>query len=442
MLIKFSLENWMSFRDEATFSMVASRERQHGERLPKVGKYNLRLLPIAAVYGGNASGKTNLFKALNFARDMVVEGTKPENLIAVEAFRLDSVRPEAPSRFAFELLINDTIYDFSFSLDRRIVHEERLVEILSASERVLYERKGDQVTFDASLDEDLFLKFAFQGTRENQLFITNAVHQKVEQFKPVYDWFRHNLVLIAPDARFEPFEQFLEEESPTYGLFNATLAGLDTGIVHLGGEPVSFDNLPWPDELKTKIQEEVKDGVTMRVQMNPGYQRYLITRKAGKPVAKKMVAYHRDASGKEVEFDMQHESDGTTRIIDMLPMFLVLAAQTTSKTVVIDELDRSLHTLLTRQLLENYLASCGPQTRSQLLFTTHDVLVMDQKLLRRDEMWITERDKEGGSSLLSFSEYKDVRYDKDLRKSYLQGRMGGVPRILLPSGVGDEGSGG
>lgn len=85
------------------------------------------------------------------------------------------------------------------------------------------------------------------------------------------------------------------------------------------------------------------------------------------------------------------------------------------------------------RLLEAYLASCFADTRSQLLLTTHDVLLMDQQLLRRDEMWVAERKPKGASTLVSFAEYKDVRYDKDIRKSYLQGRLGGIPRILLSS---------
>ena len=99
------------------------------------------------------------------------------------------------------------------------------------------------------------------------------------------------------------------------------------------------------------------------------------------------------------------------------------------KVYVIDEIDRSLHPLLIRQLLEEYLSNCSTETRTQLLLTTHNVMLMDQQLLRRDEMWVAERDGAGVSSLFSFSEYKDVRYDKDIRKSYLQGRMGGIPRI-------------
>ena len=85
--------------------------------------------------------------------------------------------------------------------------------------------------------------------------------------------------------------------------------------------------------------------------------------------------------------------------------------------------------MLIRQLLEEYLSNCSTKTRTQLLLTTHNVMLMDQQLLRRDEMWVAERDGAGVSSLFSFSEYKDVRYDKDIRKSYLQGRMGGIPHI-------------
>ncbi len=135
--------------------------------------------------------------------------------------------------------------------------------------------------------------------------------------------------------------------------------------------------------------------------------------------------------GTEAKFEMRQESDGSQRIIDLLPEFLDISASGSKKVYVIDELDRSLHTHLTRRLIQGYLSSCSAKSRAQLLMTTHDVLLMDQQLLRRDEMWVAERNTDGISSLFSFSEFKDVRYDKDIRKSYLQGRLGGIPRILL-----------
>jgi uncharacterized protein len=191
MIISFSIENWMSFSDSVSFSMVASRERQHGERVSKVSKYQTRILPVAAIYGGNASGKTNFFKALNFVKLMVVKGVGPDGLIPVEPYRLDSASIEKPSRFRLELLIDEIIYEFSFAVTRKAVLEEKLVQITSTSEKVLYDRQGDIPNFDSTLGKDQFLHFAFKGTRDNQLFVTNSVSQKVDVFRPVYDWFKN-----------------------------------------------------------------------------------------------------------------------------------------------------------------------------------------------------------------------------------------------------------
>ncbi len=430
MLINFTLENWRSFRKPATFSMVASREKQHGERLARVERYKLRLLPVAAIYGGNASGKTNFFAALNFARNLIVRGTRPDELIPVETFRLDAKSGQKATRFNFELLVGDSIYEYDFAVNQERVVEERLVEVRPTTEKELFARNLDEIRFDPALNKDQFLHFAFKGTRENQLFLTNAVQQKVETFKPVYDWFKDNLVLVAPDSRFEPFEQFLQEDSPLYSTMKKSLELLDTGVAELGGEETSFDSLPLPESLRNQLRSELKEGQRLRI-MSPDHERFVFTRKDGEIVAKKLVTYHQNSGGELVKFEMAQESDGTQRVIDLLPAFLEVSAKNSAKVYVIDEVDRSLHTLLTQQLLQGYLDACSPENRSQLLLTTHDVLLMDQDLLRRDEMWVAERDAGGGSSLLSFSEYKDVRNDKDIRKSYLQGRLGGVPRLLI-----------
>jgi AAA15 family ATPase/GTPase len=431
MLISFKLENWMSFRDQITFSMVASRERQHGERVPKLGKYQTRVLPIAAIYGGNAAGKTNFFKALSFAKALVVRGTQPDSLIPIEPFRLNAQAADQPSKFTFELLTDEMIYEFSFAVTRKHVLEEKLVVITSTSETVLYHRINGKPNFDTSLSKEPFLQFAFQGTRDNQLFLTNSVSQKVDTFRPVYSWFKDTLELVAPDSRFEPFEHFLDEGHPLYATMNQMLPQLDTGISHLGGEEIPFDNLPLPEPYKLMLQEDVKESMTVRMLTEPINERYTVTRTGDELVAKKLVTFHPKADGTEAKFDIRQESDGSQRIIDLLPAFLELSTQVSKKVYVIDEVDRSLHTLLTHKLLDAYLATCSTETRTQLLLTTHDVLLMDQNLLRRDEMWVAERDASGNSSLLSFSEYKDIRYDKDIRKSYLQGRLGGIPRILL-----------
>lgn len=438
MLIKFTVNNWMSFHNEASFSMIASREKQHRDRLPSVNKYKLKLLPIAGIYGGNASGKTNFFKAINFVRELVVKGTQPDAPILIEPFLLDIKNSEQPTCFSFELLIDELIYEFSFSATRKLIVEEKLVQVNSNSETILYHRHNGQPHFDNVFAKDQFLEFAFKGTRDNQLFLTNSVSQKVNNFRSIYDWFKDNLVLIAPDSRFASFEHFLDEGHTLYATMNKMLSQLDTGIAHLGGEVLPLNNIPLPEQLKTKIQEDVKEGMTVRMLDALSNQRFVVTRKNGELIVKKLITYHPKPDGGEAKFEMHQESDGSQRVIDLLPAFLEISAKFSKKIYVIDEVDRSLHTILTRQLLEVYLDSCSAETRAQLLFTTHDVLLMDQQLFRRDEMWVAERDREGGSKLFSFSEYKDVRYDKDIKKSYLQGRLGGIPRVLVARLISKE----
>ena len=431
MLVSFSLENWMSFRNRETISMVGSRERQHGDRIPKIKKYQTRILPIAAIYGGNASGKTNLFKALSFAKTLVVKGIQPYGLIPVEPFRLDAMGAEQPSRFEFELLAGEIIYEFSFAVTRKAVLSEKLVAITSTSEKVLYDRRNGKPNFHKSLANDLFLQFAFNGTRDNQLFLTNSVSQKVVNFLPVYEWFNDNLELVAPDSRFGPFDMFFDEAQPLYSTMNVMLRRLDTGIARLGSVEIPFESIRLPEFLRTGLQEEIDEGETVRLLADPMNERLVVTRRDGELIARKLVAYRSGPDGTETKFEINQESDGTQRVIDMLPAFLDLSAQHSKKVYVIDEVDRSLHSLLTRSLIEAYLDTCSAESRAQLLLATHDSLLMDQHLLRRDEMWVAERDNTGSSNLICFSEYEDARYYKDIRKSYLQGRLGGIPRILI-----------
>lgn len=438
MIVSFSIENWMSFRDPVSFSMVASRERQHGERVPRAGKYQMRILPVAAVYGANASGKTNFFRALNFVRDLVVKGTHPDRLIPVEPYRLVSGYLKKPSRFKLELLVEEIIYEFSFSATREAVIEERLVQITSTSEKTLYDRQGDKPNLHRSLDKDLFLHFAFQGTRDNQLFLTNSVFQKVDAFRPVYDWFRNSLQLVAPHSTYQGFHYLLDAQHPMSDATNKMLSQLDTGISHLGLEKVPFDSIPFEENFKNDLYEKIEEG--RYIGASSGYERFVFTRTGGEVLANKLVAFHPRPDGTDARFELHQESEGSRRVIDLLPAFLAESQYFGLKRVyVIDELDRSLHPLLTRNLVETYLSGCKPESRTQLIFTTHDVSLMDQHLFRRDEMWVTEKNFEGNSDIFSFNDYKGIRYDKDIRKSYLEGRLGGVPLFFSSDTAIDHG---
>lgn len=430
MLIRFAIKNWMSFRDQATLSMIASRERQHGQRVARPRK-NLGVLPIASIYGANASGKSNLFKALNFAKQFIVHGTQIDQVIAVQSFRLDAQTQQEPSEFVFEVLVGDTIYDYRFVVTHQQVVMERLSLLRPTTEQVIFERHQQTVeAIHVPHNEHSFWKFIKQAIRPNQLLLTTAIQLQHAPFLSLFYWFRDTLLLIAPDARFDDFERFVDKQHRHFDQMNHILRVLDTGIYELSGQEVPLSLVPLPDEIKTKLQSDIPEGATARIVDLVGSERIIVTRRNGELTAQKIVAMHERSDGGYEAFGMGQESDGTNRIIDLLPAILEAADQLTPHVVVIDEIDRSLHTMITHQLVQHFLGSCTQDTRSQLLLTVHDVLLMDQDIFRRDEMWVTERRSDGASTLTSLCEYSDVRYDKDIRKSYLQGRFGGIPRVF------------
>ncbi len=432
MLLSFTIENWTSFREPVTFSMIAGRERRHGERVPRLKKYKTMVLPIAAIYGGNASGKSNFFKAIYFARQFVLNGTMPDELIPIEPFLLDAEAIQRPSRFVFEIMIKETIYEYGFSVTKTRVLEEKLVEIGTTCEKILYHRRNGRNEIDKSIEssDSRFFDFVFRATRENQLFLTSSVFQNANEFRCVYDWFKTKLELIAPNAHFVALEQFYIKEHPWYNIMNTMLQSLDTGISRLNFEDVSFENSSIPGQLKIVLQKNIKEGESISLANNDN-ERLVVTKENGTLVVKKLVTYHTDTNGKAIKFEIYQESDGSIRLIDLLPAFIGASSRNTGSVYVIDEIDRSLHTLLTSRLINMYLASCSVESRSQMLLTTHDISLMDRRIFRRDEIWATDKDVSGNSILIPFCIYKDIRFDKDIRKSYLLGRMGGIPRIML-----------
>jgi AAA15 family ATPase/GTPase len=431
MLISFSVENWKSFRDEAKFSMIATTDSNYEERLPFLKEYDAKVLPIASIYGGNASGKTNFFKAFEFVQYLILEGTRPDNPIPREFFLLNPECAYKPSSFLFEILINDIIYKFSFSVNNKEILEEKLTEVSPNNdvEETLYHRNNNQPNFHSKLVDKERLNFVFRGTRDNQLFLTNSVSQNIEDFKHIYNWFRNSLVLIRPDSKFIPFEHIFDKDQQLHEKMNQTLSSLDTGIAELGGESIPFSNLQLDSRFynKDEIQNDIKEGETRRV-IDISDNFFAITRKEKEVIAEKLVTYHKNSNGQNIKFEILQESDGSRRLIDLLPAFLDIASHGAKKIYFIDEIDRSLHPNLTKELIERYLLDCNPELRSQLLFTTHAALLLDEDLLRWDEMWLTERNFKGESRLYPVSDYyEDVSKDKNLLQSYLRGRMGGIP---------------
>ncbi len=245
-LISFTVKNWMSFKEEVTLSMVAAVEAaspseedsQHLQRLPEIKQYDFKVLPVAAIYGGNASGKSNLIKAIKFAKEFVVEVTQPDALIPVDYYLLDSECQKLPTEFKFEILVNEKVYEFSFSVTRKEVMEEKLIEILpTEEEKILYHRfQGEIKLIDDSLKQDKFLDVFSQTTRDNQLFLTNCITQNDQNFKPIYNWFRDSIEILSPNFRSLILGEFLEEDDQFSFTMNKIISELDTGIISLKGK--------------------------------------------------------------------------------------------------------------------------------------------------------------------------------------------------------------
>lgn len=430
MIISFSVSNYLSFKDKVTFSMECTRETQKKERLPYIDKYKCSILPIASIYGGNASGKTNFVSALKTAQSIVVRGTQIEEMIPVQTFLLDRACAGRPSCFTFVLCIKDKFFEYGFEVTRKGVEAEWLIEILKTTENELFRRKKDKITsWHTKFKKNKRLEVVFEGTRNNQLFLTNSVDQNVAEFKEIYNWFRNTLVIIEPHTKFRAYNELIAEEAPLYSLIHQALLGLDTGITKLGEELIAFDSLPIPPEM-SKHLERMPPGSVTNVEV--GRERFVVHHSSkGELKAGKIISFHRDNNGDEIPFDYRQESDGTQRVVDLLPAFIEASQKQLTKVYIIDELDRSLHSVLTRKLIQSYLNGCSVDSRSQLIFTTHDLMLMNQNLLRRDEMSVMERDEKESSQLYTISDYKDVRSDTDIRKSYMQGRFGGIPNILM-----------
>lgn len=425
MLLGLSVENWLSFKDKTEFSMIATREQQHGDRLFELNHYKNRVLPIAAIYGANASGKTNFIKIMSTARNFILNGSRPEEVLPVYPYLLDDDCVKKPSRFSVGLLIDGTIYEYAFVVDRKQVIEEKLSEVQPKKEKVLFHRESNEIVFSEEIEDQEFLRFVYKGTRKNQLFLTSSVFQNAKHFKKIFDWF-DNIEIITPDATFQLFEKFFDETSPLYNDINNYFKNCDVGIDKIECEEIPFSSLSLPLDTRSFLSN-IPEGRTFRVQV--GHERILVTKKNGNILSKRIISVHTNEQGQNVKFNLTDESDGTLRAIDLFPAFSELCTDS-SKIYIVDEIDRSLHPLLVKHLIEMYLDSCNSSKKGQLIFTTHDTNLISQKIFRRDEIWVIDRNKFKSSEFISFSDFENIRKDKDIRKSYMDGRFGGIPTLM------------
>ncbi len=448
MLLYFAVENWMSYRDEACLSMLGSLERQHKETLTKLPGWRSKCaLPVVAIYGGNASGKTAMFKALAALRSMATTDVGVDGLLPVDPFRLDG-RNERTS-FDATFLAGSNVYRLYLEVKPTAVVYESLELVREKSNVLLYERdssgKEDSVYKfkDEFFKDSSHISYVAQATRANRLFLESAVAQNVSELSEPHGWFANTLELVGVGSQAWSFAKAAGTQEGFLDFAGETLSRLDTGVSKLIAEPVGLDALPKNALLHRNISELEPDEVITVVQdVEPGdygFEMLIARAKDGEPDVQRLRTVHVGPDGKEHVFSLGMESSGTQRLMGLLPMLFDIAGMgglTESKVYVVDELDRCMHTMLTKQLVSDFLKGCGAKSRKQLLFTTHDLLLMDQSIMRRDEMYVAQRGMDGRSELVGLAEFKDIRFDKDLVRSYLDGRFGGIPMIGMVGSCG------
>lgn len=428
MLLSFSVTNWKSFKDKTTLSMMAGKETQHASHIQHVPEYQLNVLPVSVVFGANASGKSNLVKALSFAAGQIVSTNFDENEnIPLDYFRLDPECAETPCGFEFTLIISEVLYKYTFEFLNGKIYSEKLVRYQGKRATIIYERQLNE-----------FTKFAPKFPKEAKSFLSRVLSPKLalsfmsqnvpeglDELKKIYDWFRYSLVIITPNSRIIRFD---DNSMPTEKL-SYVMSKIDTGVSRIAFEPRPLEACHlFPDEVEG-IKKSLLSGAKAIWSTNAMDEFYKFEMSEGELVASKMISYHKSACGKEVPFDICENSDGTRRCLHLFPAFNNLIKLGADCCYVIDEMDRSLHTNLVKQLLASFLETRNQDTRSQLIMTNHDVWQMDQNILRRDEIWLIERNSESGASeLCALNEYR-IRSDRVLPKLYLEGQLGGVPQL-------------
>ncbi|MBK5201940.1 MAG: ATP-binding protein, partial [Spirochaetaceae bacterium] len=456
--IKFSVSNFLSFKDSQSLSMQSNKSNRLKHHM--IVSKNNRILKSALLFGANASGKSNFIKAIDFARELVLKGDTSRVVSDKKYFRIDSNNKNKPGIFQFDIELNDRYYSYGFALSY-ITNEvlgEWLIDI-TTTENIIFSRTLNENKEEYSTESNLTINGNNQKTRFNiylndfkkkemsNLLILSDLAKRTSDIeechilRSIMKWFS-SIVVIYPNTHNDVLK--VKTVLANDEIFDTFLDGLDTGIEQSIIKDIDFKNAlkDLPDSLKDDLIKDVLNSFnkdinrTVIFNMN-GNVFFIKGEKTStgeiKPITRTIVFNH---GNNDDYFEFKDESDGTRRIFDLLPL---LSIENEDSLILIDELDQSLHTKLAQLFYELFMNSCKG-IKKQLIFTTHDILLMDLDLERQDEIWFIEREKDHSSKLYSLSDYK-VRSDtkSKLGNDYLLGRYGAIPVLDKEScWVGDD----
>lgn len=454
MLLQFSVENVLSFKDRAVLSMVAAEGVEHTEeqvvRLPGL---DLPVLKIAAIYGANASGKSNLVRALSVLRRLVVEGVRPNQPLGQMGFKLSAESRARPSCFGVDLFLAGERWSYGIEVSPVRVEAEWLLRIgTDGVEQTVFEREAGEGTrpkievgdgFRVGPERAQFLRFVAEGTRHEQPFLAECSERAVVELAAIQEWFVGGIVNDLDRPTDAEVDRRIAETPELLPWVVEALRKADTGIVDL------------------RVRRE-KGLIQLR-----SFQRLIDSYKASRSSGRnrglgkvQLSLWSQDPDGGEFEpasgrneadldnveliriefvhygdptvtLSRREQSDGTLRLLQLFVQLWDLAHSGKSALLLIDELDRSLHTLIARQFLTTFQKQVAG-TPVQLVFTTHDTNLLDLNLLPQDNIWFTKKDKQGATTIYSLAEFKPEQIQAlgpRLENGYLLGRFGGIPSL-------------
>ena len=445
MLIRFTVKNFLSFNEEQEFSMISGKVRSKMHHLIKDRK--LSLMKFAAIYGANESCKSNLVWAMDFARTTIVHEIPID--ILNEYCRTNPENKNIPSSFEFEIKLANKAYAYGFDIvvHDSSIHNEWLYELnQNGTQREIFVRdpKNETVTFDKNFSKEtrqILDTYANNMlSNDSVLFLTEMNRNKGDLYKnenelitlyEIYHWFKDQLVINYPDRPMSP-AYFMEDGNLTE--INTAVSSLGLGVKQVRIADGNMDELQKflsPtilkevfEDLKKTILANKKQGKDIKGVMLRGERKMFLLNVDPDTQEIKVQKIVFDHKKEGISFDVSEESDGTRRILDLIEL-LVSAKIGSKKVYIIDEINRCLHPQVTYRLIAKYL-ELAKDTEIQLIVTTHESHLMDFNLLRRDEIWFVDKNKNGESSLYSLDQYNE-RFDKKISRAYLDGRYGGVP---------------
>jgi AAA15 family ATPase/GTPase len=289
------------------------------------------------------------------------------------------------------------------------------------------------VFYQQRIEKPDFIQFIAQGTRPNKLFITEAFDKNVDIIKDVIHWFREHLQIIRSNSQYNLLTLRAYHENEFIKYLSEFLKIADTGINAIKCEKEEIDpdrHLTFfPDDVRDQILEDINQGKNILLR-TPNSLLSIIKAENGEGKTASFIQLkteHLRKDGEPILFKISDESDGTRRLLDLAPMLLDIWER--DRVFVIDELDRSLHTHLSRLFIKMCIAGVKEkQARGQFIMTTHDTNLLDRSMLRRDEIVLMEKDQYGSSHITSLAEYK-VTEGLNYENGYLNGRFGAIPFI-------------